>query len=457
MKPVGAGNLCHQAILMNNASGTVAALDPELIQAGDAIGQRRGLVQGSVRPVPAAEVLVLARHDHQMPLIPYQGPVQQLTPAAADPAFHDRIHPRRLDRGAGNPDARSLEHRAGCGGEAGVPVGQDELCPCPGVFQVHEQVPGLPHYPRLDRMPGGSGDPDAAGAVPGDGKDAGLRAVEQAGGEEVQCQDPLRLGPEERPAPPSGTRSSTRLFSHITMNWQGRPLTSHEVIVQAIAATTSRTGLRVRADLDTATYLPGVKIGDEQMAAHPLRRHDWNYALYPAPPAPAPARSPRPGRGERPGWAHPALTGMTASGWDQLTAVLAVPYQAQREAELHIARGRPATRRAAGGHPQAMTLAEKTLVTIMRQRLAVPPAHPGRPVRRRTQYHRHSRTPDQAPAPAGWPQYRARPHPAHHHGRPHRIRISPPHRAAELVAKCRPQRRERADLQLADGGLAAMG
>ena len=50
-----------------------------------------------------------------------------------------------------------------------------------------------------------------------------------------------------------------RLFSHITMNWRGWPLTSHEVIVQAIASTTTRTGLRVRAELDTATYPPGEK------------------------------------------------------------------------------------------------------------------------------------------------------------------------------------------------------
>jgi hypothetical protein len=167
-----------------------------------------------------------------------------------------------------------------------------------------------------------------------------------------------------------------RLFSHITMNWRGRPLTSHEVIVQAIAATTTRAGLRVRAELDTATYPPGVKISNEQMAALPIHRHDWhgdwNYTLHPAPPAPPPAPAPRAGRGERPGWAHPALTGMTASDWDQLTAELAIPYQAQREAERHIARGGPATRRRAGGHPQAMTLAEKTLATIMRQRLAVP-------------------------------------------------------------------------------------
>jgi hypothetical protein len=63
---------------------------------------------------------------------------------------------------------------------------------------------------------------------------------------------------------------------------------------------------------------------------------------------------------------------MTASDRGQLTAALAVPCQAQLEAGRHIARGGPAARRRAGGHPAAMTLAEKTLVTIMRQRLAVP-------------------------------------------------------------------------------------
>lgn len=78
-----------------------------------------------------------------------------------------------------------------------------------------------------------------------------------------------------------------RLFSHITMNWRGRPLTSHEVIVQSIAATTTRTGLRVSAALDTNTYPTGVRIGDAEMAALPLTRHafhgDWNYALHPQP------------------------------------------------------------------------------------------------------------------------------------------------------------------------------
>jgi hypothetical protein len=58
-----------------------------------------------------------------------------------------------------------------------------------------------------------------------------------------------------------------RLFSHISMNWRGRPLTSHEVIVNTIAATTTSTGLTVRAELDDATYPTGVKIPDKDMEA----------------------------------------------------------------------------------------------------------------------------------------------------------------------------------------------
>ena len=76
-----------------------------------------------------------------------------------------------------------------------------------------------------------------------------------------------------------------RLFSHISMNWRGRPLTSHEVIVNTIAATTTRTGLTVHAELDTNQYPTGVKIPDHQMRALDadgvLTRHDfhpeWNY------------------------------------------------------------------------------------------------------------------------------------------------------------------------------------
>jgi hypothetical protein len=80
-----------------------------------------------------------------------------------------------------------------------------------------------------------------------------------------------------------------RLFSHITMNWRGRPLTSHEVVVQTIAATTTRTGLRVKAVLDEGAYPTGLRITDRQMREL-LRRHitrhqfhgDWNYDVHPA-------------------------------------------------------------------------------------------------------------------------------------------------------------------------------
>jgi hypothetical protein len=80
-----------------------------------------------------------------------------------------------------------------------------------------------------------------------------------------------------------------RLFSHISMNWRGRPLTSHDVIVQTIAATTTHTGLTVHAELDTDAYPTGIKIPDTQMkalhATGTLHRHEWhpewNYTLNP--------------------------------------------------------------------------------------------------------------------------------------------------------------------------------
>ncbi len=78
-----------------------------------------------------------------------------------------------------------------------------------------------------------------------------------------------------------------RLFSHISMNWRGRPLTSHEVVIDLIGATTTRTGLQVHAELDPGVYQTKIKIGDEQMSAIALDRHDfhgeWNYTVRPEP------------------------------------------------------------------------------------------------------------------------------------------------------------------------------
>lgn len=76
-----------------------------------------------------------------------------------------------------------------------------------------------------------------------------------------------------------------RLFSHITMNWRGRPLVSHAVVVSLIGATTTASGLRVKARLDKKKYPTGVQVPDEQMKTLKLRPHrfhgDWNYTLAP--------------------------------------------------------------------------------------------------------------------------------------------------------------------------------
>ena len=74
-----------------------------------------------------------------------------------------------------------------------------------------------------------------------------------------------------------------RLFSFISINWRGRPLVNYETVVNLIGATTTRTGLRVKAVLDRRTYDKGVKVTDDAMHEVRLRRHrlrpDWNYTI----------------------------------------------------------------------------------------------------------------------------------------------------------------------------------
>jgi hypothetical protein len=76
-----------------------------------------------------------------------------------------------------------------------------------------------------------------------------------------------------------------RMFSFISMNWRGCPLTSYRTIVELISATTTETGLTIRAELDTDFYPKGVVVTDKELDALPLTRHewhgDWNYTLHP--------------------------------------------------------------------------------------------------------------------------------------------------------------------------------
>ena len=76
-----------------------------------------------------------------------------------------------------------------------------------------------------------------------------------------------------------------RLFCHITQNWRGRPLASHEIMVKLIGSTTTRTGLRVKAALDRRRYPDGKKVTDDELAQVKLHRAkfhgDWNYSIKP--------------------------------------------------------------------------------------------------------------------------------------------------------------------------------
>ena len=88
---------------------------------------------------------------------------------------------------------------------------------------------------------------------------------------------------------PPGTskwnRIEHRMFSFITKNWRGKPLTSYQVIVDLVASTTTQTGLRILAEWDQGKYPKGIEITDAELAALPLARHEWhpewNYDLAP--------------------------------------------------------------------------------------------------------------------------------------------------------------------------------
>ena len=76
-----------------------------------------------------------------------------------------------------------------------------------------------------------------------------------------------------------------RMFCHITQNWRGRPLVSHDIIIQLIANTSTSQGLTIQAQLDRRKYPTGIKVSDEKLATvrlKPLRFHgEWNYLVLP--------------------------------------------------------------------------------------------------------------------------------------------------------------------------------
>jgi transposase len=161
-----------------------------------------------------------------------------------------------------------------------------------------------------------------------------------------------------------------RLFSHITTNWRGRRLTSHEVVLASISTTTTATGLRVHAQLDTGTYPTGTTISATDLAGLPLTRHtfhgDWNYVLHPGLPA-APDiidLYKNVNTDSHADWwnpamlADPGLTGMTSDALHALTSALALLPDAAAPTR--------------GGRPWRLAFADQVLATVLHHHTALP-------------------------------------------------------------------------------------
>jgi hypothetical protein len=177
-----------------------------------------------------------------------------------------------------------------------------------------------------------------------------------------------------------------RLFSQITHAWRGRPLTSHDVIINTISAVTTTTGLAVTAALDTGAYPTGATATAAQIAqlerSGALTRHafhgEWNYTLAPATsPAPAPDPAP-PDPAPHPRsqildtLARPELTGMTRDDFARLAAGLEVPAAAAREQRLHLARGGPRRTPPRAPAPGKLPHPARLAATILRHRYGLP-------------------------------------------------------------------------------------
>jgi transposase len=160
-----------------------------------------------------------------------------------------------------------------------------------------------------------------------------------------------------------------RLFSQITLNW--RALTSHEVVVNSITATRTRTGLRVHAELDTGAYPIGISISREQLRALPITPHEqqgiWNYTIAPTGPAghtiTADARDQS--RAQALAMlADPKVSGMPSHKLQALCEQLAPDQAALAEQRKHLQRGGP-RRKASGDHGRTLlTPADKVVITL---------------------------------------------------------------------------------------------
>jgi hypothetical protein len=169
-----------------------------------------------------------------------------------------------------------------------------------------------------------------------------------------------------------------RLFSQISINWRGRPLTSHEVVVSTIGATTTRSGLSVHAELDPGAYPTGITVPDTVMERLPLTPHEWhgtwNYTLRPQPLAPKPPAPPAefgrfPAGDKAPPWLrHPSLTGLETPAFDDLVG----RYRDYCAAHPPILLPGKRPDGGPGAGTQFLSAADRVLITVLTHRWKTP-------------------------------------------------------------------------------------
>lgn len=166
-----------------------------------------------------------------------------------------------------------------------------------------------------------------------------------------------------------------RLFSRITLNWRGRPLTSHKIVVNTIASTRTSGGLRVEAELDSRPCPLGVAVTAARLRALPIDAHpfhgEWSYTIHPpeqpldcAPADPTMDRERTRARAMAP-LADARLTGMTPQRLAEATERLPLAQAAQTEQRRYRQRGAGRQRRPGAGARALLSDADRVLITIV--------------------------------------------------------------------------------------------
>ena len=212
--------------------------------------------------------------------------------------------------------------------------------------------------------------------------EAGLTGLARETGPEITCC-------HFPPGTPKWDKIGHRLFSQITLAWRGRPLTSHDVIINTIGAVTTATGLTVTAVLDENRYPAGTQISGEQMTdpeRRLLTRHrfhgGWNCTLHPAPVMPSrppvppvltpAAAAPAALAPVMAALASPELTGLSRQDLAGLAASLELSHGAAREQRLHLERGHSRRARTGPAAPFRYPLETQLLAAICHHRPGMP-------------------------------------------------------------------------------------